>query len=144
MRGVGRLTSTTDSHYSRPQLCARSGGQSRVLADQAVHPRKADDWTAGNRAIRGGRPRRARLQTAMGSEPVVVHHVLGQDRLQLSPAHDQEPVQALATGTGDPALAPGAVAKPFTLRRVAPLQTDDRAVRMNSSRGRHTPVIDHV
>src|SRR5262252_5978357 len=42
----------------------------------------------------------------MGAEPVVVLHVFGQDRLQVPSTHDQQPVQALAPGTGDPALAP--------------------------------------
>src|SRR5262249_34652143 len=56
--------------------------------------------------IRGGCPRRAQLQTAMGPEPVVVLHVLGQDCLQMPSAQDQQPVQALAPGTRDPALAP--------------------------------------
>src|SRR5262249_38456366 len=41
-----------------------------------------------------------------GPEPVVMHHVLGQDRLQMPSTQDQEPVQALPAGTGDPALAP--------------------------------------
>src|SRR5262245_15619241 len=42
----------------------------------------------------------------MGPEPVVVLHVLGQDRLQMPSTQDQQPVQALAPGTGDPAFAP--------------------------------------
>src|SRR5262249_51003980 len=42
----------------------------------------------------------------MGPEPVVVLHVLGQDCLQMPSTQDQQPVQALAARTGDPALAP--------------------------------------
>jgi hypothetical protein len=42
----------------------------------------------------------------MGPEPVVMQHVLGQDRLQMPSTQDQQPVQALPAGTGDPALAP--------------------------------------
>src|SRR5262249_57867823 len=51
-------------------------------------------------------PRRPQLQAAMGSEPVVTIHVLGQERLQMPSTEDQQPVQALPAGTGDPALAP--------------------------------------
>jgi len=42
----------------------------------------------------------------MRSVPVVVLDVLGQDCLQVPPANDQQPVQALAADTGDPAFAP--------------------------------------
>jgi hypothetical protein len=42
----------------------------------------------------------------MRSVPVVVLDVLGQDRLQVPPTKDQQPVQALAADTGDPAFAP--------------------------------------
>jgi hypothetical protein len=42
----------------------------------------------------------------MKSVHLVVLDVLGQDRLQVPPANDQQPVQALAADTGDPAFAP--------------------------------------
>src|SRR5262245_52066051 len=101
-----RACRQVDSTAPGPQPCARSGGQSRVLVDQPVHPCAADHWTADNRGVRRGRPRRPQLQAAMGPESVVVLHVMGQDRLQVPSIYDQQPVQALAAGAGDPALAP--------------------------------------
>src|SRR5262249_3192063 len=85
---------------------ARSGSLPRILVDQPVHARPADHLTAGNCRDHGRSTRRTQLQAAMRSVPVVVLDVLGQDRLQVPPTNDQQPVQALAADTGDPAFAP--------------------------------------
>ena len=65
-----------------PSCGAPPGSQPRVLFDQSVHSRAADHWTADHHAVCGGCPRRMQLQAARGPEPVVMLHVLGQDRLQ--------------------------------------------------------------
>src|SRR5262249_56016788 len=54
-----------------PSRGARSGGQTRVLVDQSVHPCAADHWTADNRGVCGGGPRRPQPPGGAGAGPLV-------------------------------------------------------------------------
>ena len=66
---------------------------------------RRDHFSAGGGRDQSRSTRRSQFQAAMRSVAVVVLDVLSQNCLQMPPVHDQQPVQALAADTGDPAFA---------------------------------------